>query len=111
VQEAARRGVFGVVLETDLGALPAVVEVACARFTQYRGLQNAFARRATVEQAKGILMAQHGIDQNAAFDILRAHARRSSSKVVDVAEAIVRSHALLAAPGRTSAAPRPSAPA
>src|SRR4051812_45326489 len=82
VQEAARRGVFGVVLVTDLAALPAVIEVARARFLQYQSLQSAFARRATVEQAKGILMAQHGIDQYAAFDILRAHARRSSSKVV-----------------------------
>jgi len=111
VQEAARRGAFGVVLETDLTALPAVVEIARARFAQYRALQNAFARRATVEQAKGILMAQHGIDQNAAFDLLRTHARRSSTKVLAVAEAIVRSHALLAAPERSAAAGRPSASA
>jgi two-component system, response regulator / RNA-binding antiterminator len=111
VREAARRGAFGVVLETDLAPLGAVVDVARARFTQYSALQDAFARRATVEQAKGILMAQHGIDQDAAFDLLRRHARKSSTKVVTVAEAIVRSHALLAGPGRTPAARRPPAPA
>jgi response regulator NasT len=116
VREAGRRGAFGVVLEADLDAVPAVVEIARARFAQYRGLQHAFARRATVEQAKGILMAQHGIDQNAAFDLLRAHARRNSTRVLAVAEAIVRSHALLVAPARTAGGPqppprRPSAPA
>jgi response regulator NasT len=96
VAEAGRRGAYGLVLESALDTLPAAIEIACARFVQYRGLQDAFARRATLEQAKGILMAEHGIDQNAAFDLLRNRARRSSTKIHDVAEAVVRSHALLA---------------
>jgi response regulator NasT len=98
VVEAGRRGAYGIVLESALETLPATIEIARARFVQYRGLQDAFTRRATLEQAKGILMAEHGIDQNAAFDLLRNHARRSSTKILDVADAVVRSHALLATP-------------
>jgi response regulator NasT len=94
--EAGRRGAYGLVLESALDTLPAAIEIARARFVQYRGLQDAFTRRATLEQAKGILMAEHGIDQNAAFDLLRNHARRSSTKILDVAEAVVHSHSLLA---------------
>jgi AmiR/NasT family two-component response regulator len=96
VREAGRRGAYGVVLERALDTLPAAIEIACARFLQYRGLQDAFTRRAMLEQAKGILMAEHGIDQNAAFDLLRNHARRNSTKILDVAEAVVHSHSLLA---------------
>jgi len=50
---------------------------------------------ATIEQAKGILIARHAIDQNKAFDLLREHTQRSDRELIDVAEAIVQSHVLL----------------
>ncbi len=65
------------------------------RFAEYHNLQGAFGRRATIEQAKGILMARHAIDQERAFEMLRTHSQHNGRKLVDVAEAIVESHLLL----------------
>jgi AmiR/NasT family two-component response regulator len=71
------------------------LDIAVERFSQYRDLQAAFAGRAIIEQAKGILMARNGVSQDRAFELLRDHARSHSQKVVHVAEAIVVSHLLL----------------
>ena len=43
-------------------------------------------------------MERHSIDEQAAFALLRDHARRSNRKIVDVAEAILATFSLL--PGR-----------
>ena len=95
VQAATRAGAFGYVVGSSVGDLDCMLGVAVERYREYRGLQDAFARRAVVEQAKGILMAVHGVDQNAAFDLLRGQARSTSRKLVDVAEGVVESHHLL----------------
>ena len=42
-------------------------------------------------------MERHGIDDGAAFDMLREHSRRTQRKVVDVTEAVVSGHRLLPA--------------
>jgi response regulator NasT len=52
-------------------------------------------RRAVIERAKGILMERHGVDDRAAFQRLRDHARNGNRRVVDVATAVVDGHALL----------------
>ena len=65
------------------------------RFTEYQSLQGAFGRRATIEQAKGILMARHSVDADHAFDMLRNHSQHNGRKLVDVAQAIVDSQLLL----------------
>ena len=67
-------------------------------------LEGAFGRRAVTERAKGILMERHGIDEQAAFNMLREHARRNNRKMVEVAEEVVSTHQLL--PGRRSKASR-----
>jgi response regulator NasT len=40
-------------------------------------------------------MERHAVDDDAAFDLLRTHARSSNRKLVDVATAVVDGHALL----------------
>jgi response regulator NasT len=60
--------------------------------------QGAFGRRAVIEQAKGILMARHAVDQDQAFELLRTHSQHNGRKLVDVAQAIVDSHLLLLPP-------------
>ena len=65
------------------------------RFAEFHNLQGAFGRRATIEQAKGILMARNGIDADEAFALLKLHSQRSGQKLVDVAEAITRTHMVL----------------
>ena len=47
-------------------------------------------------------MARNGIGPDAAFDLLRNHARRNSRRILDVAEAVVESHQLFA-PGEAEA--------
>ena len=39
------------------------------------------AGRATIEQAKGVLMYVHGVDSERAFKMLRAHSRTSGVKL------------------------------
>lgn len=51
-----------------------------------------------IEQAKGILMALHAIDQQRAFEMLRSPSQRNGRKLIDVAEAVVESHLLLLPP-------------
>ena len=95
VREAVHAGAFGFVLGQSPDDLQAAIEIAFERYSEYHGLQDAFARRAVVEQAKVILMAVHGVDGDAAFDLMRTHARNHSRKLVDVAEAVVESQPLL----------------
>jgi len=98
IHEAAKRGVFAYIVDADAEELQSAIDITLQRFTEYHNLQGAFGRRAVIEQAKGILMARHAIDQQAAFEMLRAHSQSNGRKVVDVAEAVVDSHLLLLAP-------------
>lgn len=93
----AAHGVFGYAGAADPDQLLAAIEVARHRFAEYRKLQAAFDHRATVEQAKGILMERHAIGERAAFEMLRAQARRTNRKLVDVAAAVTDGHPLLPA--------------
>jgi response regulator NasT len=95
VNEAAKRGVFAYIVDSTPQELQSAIDITLRRFAEYHNLQGAFGRRAMIEQAKGILMARHAIDQERAFQMLRAHSQRNGHKVVDVAEAIVESHLLL----------------
>jgi ANTAR domain len=46
-------------------------------------------RRAVIEQAKGVLMAVYGIDQQTAFNLLRWGSQHSNTKLRTVAEQLV----------------------
>jgi response regulator NasT len=96
VNEAATRGVFAyVVSDGDPEELQSALDITLRRFAEYQSLQGAFGRRAKIEQAKGILMARHALDEQAAFERLRDHSQHSGRKLVDVADAVVESHLLL----------------
>jgi response regulator NasT len=98
VNEAAKRGVFAYIVDGRAEELQSAIDITLRRFAEYQSLQGAFGRRAVIEQAKGILMARHGIDQQRAFEMLRSHSQHNGRKVVDVAEAVVESHLLLLPP-------------
>ena len=95
VKEAARRSVFSYVINDDAQCLQSAIDITILRFNDYHNLQEAFERRAVIEQAKGVLMSRHHIDQEDAFGMLRSHSQRSGQKLIHVAEAIVSSYALL----------------
>jgi response regulator NasT len=96
VRQAARRGIFAYILHDDPEELQSAIDITLRRFAEYQTLQGAFSRRAVIEQAKGILMASHGVDSDAAFAMLRDHSQHSGRKLIDVAQAVVDSHLLLA---------------
>ena len=98
IHEAAKRGVFAYIVDADAEELQSAIDITLQRFAEYQNLQGAFGRRAVIEQAKGILMACHAIDQERAFEMLRSHSQRNGRKLIDVAEAVVESHLLLLPP-------------
>ena len=100
INEAAKRGIFAYVAGASYAQeMQSAIDIVLRRFAEYHALEGAFGRRAVTERAKGILMERHGITEQAAFDMLRASARGSSRKLVDVADAVVTSLPLL--PART----------
>lgn len=55
-------------------------------------LHEAMASRAPIEQAKGILMAAHGLDADAAFNLLRTHSQNTNTKLHDLARTFLADH-------------------
>jgi response regulator NasT len=98
VREAAKRGIFAYIVDTTPEELQSAIDITLQRFAEYHSLQGAFGRRATIEQAKGILMARNAIDADKAFELLRNHSQSNGRKITDIAEAIVESHLLLLPP-------------
>jgi response regulator NasT len=96
IREAARRGVFAY-LTNAAGdeQLESAIEVVLYRFAEYHALEGAFGRRAVIERAKGILMERHGIDEEAAFRLLRDQSRSSGRKLIAVATAVLDARPLL----------------
>jgi response regulator NasT len=98
INEAAKRGLFAYITEgADPAELQSAIDIVLRRFSEYHALEGAFARRAVTERAKGILMERHGIDERAAFELLRGHARRSNQKIVEIAVRVIDTHLLLPA--------------
>jgi AmiR/NasT family two-component response regulator len=102
VAEAAERGIFAYARQETSESIQSAIEVAMRRWQEHRDLaeqverlEGALQRRAVIERAKGILMERHGIDDRAAFELVREHARSHNRTVVDVAGAVAEGHALL----------------
>ena len=95
IHEAAKRGVFAYIVDGRPEELQSAIDITLQRFGEYHSLQGAFGRRATIEQAKGILMARHSLSADKAFERLRDHSQHNGRKLSDVATAVVDSHLLL----------------
>ena len=95
ISEASKRGVFAQINDNDVEDWQSAIEIVLRRFAEYQDLQGAFGRRALIERAKGILMERHGVDESAAFEMLREQSRVDNRKVIDLATAVVDGHRLL----------------
>jgi response regulator NasT len=102
IGRAAERGIFGYVQPVTPEAIQSALEVAVRRHADLRRLndeveqlESALARRAVIERAKGILMERHSLDERAAFNLLREHARSSNTKIVDLARSVALGQQLL----------------
>lgn len=102
VARAAERGISAWIETASPEAVQGAIEVALRRYREAAQLsekvdqlETALERRSVIERAKGIVMERHTIDEHAAFELLREHARSSNRRVLDVARAVVAGHGLL----------------
>jgi AmiR/NasT family two-component response regulator len=102
ISRAAERGIFAFARPHFRDEVQGAIELAMKRHEertrlteQVEQLESALQRRGTIERAKGILMERHGLDDRAAFEMLRTHARSSNRRVADLALAVTDGHALL----------------
>ena len=99
VAEAAARGVFAYATDDE----PAedwqnAIEIALRRFAQLSALEDAFAKRAITERAKGILIERHSISEFQALQMLRDGAKLDSGSLVNAAQAVIDGLATRATP-------------
>ncbi|GAA4681454.1 GAF and ANTAR domain-containing protein [Frondihabitans cladoniiphilus] len=85
--------------ETDAVAAQALADVATISLLQERALretdvardqlQRALDSRIVIEQAKGVVSYQNGVDMDTAFKAIRDHARKNRERLSDVAARVV----------------------
>jgi AmiR/NasT family two-component response regulator len=92
VARAADRGISAHAELDEPDSIQSAIELALRRHREVERLEEkvdqlegALERRAVIERAKGMLMERHDVDDVAAFELLRAHARSNRRRVVDVA--------------------------
>ena len=102
VNEAAKRGIFEFIVDGRAEEMQSTIDITLRRYAEYSNLEGAFARRAVIERAKGIMMARQSIDETRAFELMRSQSQRSGQKLFDIAKAVVDSHLLLVPPERTT---------
>jgi response regulator NasT len=83
-----------------------ILDAAIATFDEYRRLQGELDRtrseladRKKIERAKGIVMTQRGINEPAAYRLMRKAAMDQNRRLVDIAESIIAAEELLAGRG------------
>jgi GAF domain-containing protein len=84
----------------DVEAAQALADIATIAILQHRAaleahilneqLNHALNSRIVIEQAKGMVAERHGLDMEAAFAALRAHARNNNLRLADVAADVIR---------------------
>lgn len=84
----------------------AILEMTVSRFRVFDKLRaeldeakSALKDRKTIDRAKGFLMKTKGLDEEAAYKLLRQTAMRQSRKITDVAESLLSSIDLLGTNG------------
>jgi two-component system, response regulator / RNA-binding antiterminator len=102
VNEAAKRGIFAYIVDGRADEMQSTIDITLRRYAEYSNLEGAFARRAVIERAKGIMMCRQSIDENRAFELMRSQSQRSGQKLFDIAKAVVDSHLLLVPPERST---------
>ena len=80
----------------------AVLDMAITRFKAFNDLREeldrarqALGERKVVERAKGILMKERGLTEDAAYTLLRKAAMTDNRRVVDIAQAVITAAGLL----------------
>lgn len=84
-----------------------ILDMAISRFNAFSRLEReleaargALEERKVIDQAKGLIMKSRGVDEDAAYKLLRKAAMNGNRKIVDVAESLVMSARLLGDEGK-----------
>lgn len=102
-QAAVEAGMSAYVVDgLSPGRLRPVIDTAIARFrllrrmrTELAETRRALEERKMIDRAKGVLMKARGLDEAAAYALLRKQAMNQGRRLVDVAEALVTAAELL----------------
>jgi response regulator NasT len=105
IRAATRAGVSAYVVDgLDKKRIKAIVDVAVARFEDFQNLRAQLAQanlklseRKLVERAKGILMKNRGLDEEAAYSLLRKYAMDRKLKLSEVAQHLIDAADILGA--------------
>ncbi|MEO0497600.1 MAG: ANTAR domain-containing protein [Pseudomonadota bacterium] len=84
-----------------------IMEMAISRFNAFSRLErelesakSALSERTTIDKAKRLIMASRGLDEDAAYGLLRTTAMNQNRRMVEVAEGLLMSAAILGDGGR-----------
>ena len=97
IRDAMRAGVSAYVVDgLEAARVKSIVEVAVARFDEYRRLREELAdatqklaERKLVERAKGILMKSRGMDEEGAYRALRSMAMDRGKRIGEIAQQLI----------------------
>jgi response regulator NasT len=97
IREAMRAGVSAYVVDgLQADRIQPLVEVAMARFEEYRELKRErdeatrkLSDRITIDRAKGVLMKARGLDEDAAYNALRKLAMERGQSLFDIASDVL----------------------
>jgi two-component system, response regulator / RNA-binding antiterminator len=103
IKLATKAGVSAYVVGTiPSERLTPVIDAAVARFEEFKSLRSELNlaklkldERKVVERAKGLLMTQRGMDEEAAYEMLRTMAMKKNMKLVDLSNQLIEAAKML----------------
>ena len=103
IKLATQAGVSAYVVGTiPSERLVPVIDAAIARFEEFKNLRNELLQaktkldeRKVIERAKGLLMKQRGLDENAAYEMLRSMAMKKNMKLADLSDQLLQAASML----------------
>ena len=103
IKLATQAGVSAYVVGTiPSERLVPVIDAAIARFEEFKNLRNELLQaktkldeRKVTERAKGLLMKQRGLDEDAAYEMLRSMAMKKNMKMSDLSQQLIEAASML----------------
>jgi two-component system, response regulator / RNA-binding antiterminator len=103
IKLATQAGVSAYVVGTiPSERLTPVIDAAIARFEEFKNLRGELTQaktkldeRKVVERAKGLLMKQRGLDEDAAYKMLRSLAMKKNMKLADLSQQLIEAASML----------------
>ena len=103
IKLATQAGVSAYVVGTiPSERLVPVIDAAIARFEEFKNLRNELLQaktkldeRKVIERAKGLLMKQRGLDEDAAYEMLRSMAMKKNMKLAELSNQLLQAASML----------------